>query len=62
MGDLMMGLALFFCVLWAVAAYDRYREAIEKAAIKAEQEKQQKKWEEEYLKPQDSSLQGANLA
>lgn len=62
MGDVVMGLALFVGLLWAIAAYDRYHEAIENAAVLAEQEKQQKKWEEETLKPQESSLQRPNLA
>jgi hypothetical protein len=57
MGDVFMGLAVFFCALWAVAAYNRYQEAIETASLRAEQEKQQQKWEAEYVKSQEGMLQ-----
>ncbi|MGC2617932.1 MAG: hypothetical protein WA414_02765 [Acidobacteriaceae bacterium] len=62
MGGVVTGLAVFCGLLWAVAAYNRYQEAIENAAVRAEQEKQQKRWEEEYLKAQDSSVQQPHLA
>jgi hypothetical protein len=62
MGEVFLGVALFFSMLWAVAAYNRYHEAIENAAFRAEQEKQQKKWEEETLKSQDGTLQQPNPA
>jgi hypothetical protein len=62
MGDVLRGLALFFCMIFAVSAYNRYYEAKEKAEVVAEQEKQQRKWEEEYLKSQESTLQQPDTA
>jgi hypothetical protein len=62
MGDVFMGLAVFFCALWAVAAFNRYHEAIENASLRAEKEKQQRKWEAEYPQSQESMLRQSKSA
>jgi hypothetical protein len=55
MGEVVLGLALFFCMIFAVSLYDSYYEAREKAEVLAEQERQKKKWDEEYAKSQQAN-------
>ena len=44
MGEVLFGLALFFCVLWVVPTVRRMLEARETASLEAERERQEKKW------------------
>jgi len=55
MGEVVLGLALFFCMIFGVSLYNSYYEAGEKAAVLAEQEKQKRKWDEEYAKSQQAN-------
>jgi hypothetical protein len=50
MGEVLFGLALFFCVLWGVPTVRRMLEAREMASLEAERERQEKKWADEYAR------------
>jgi hypothetical protein len=55
MVGIFLGLALFFCVIWAMSVLQRRSEANEKAAFLAEQNRQHKKWVEDY-KPSEGDM------
>lgn len=50
MGEVLFGLALFFCVLWVVPTIRRRLEAREMASLEAERKRQEKHWAEEYAR------------
>ena len=56
MGEVIAGLALFFCVMWGLAAVQRYSDKRSEAAYLAEQEKQQKKWGEDFRSSEERAL------
>ncbi|HEX4006231.1 MAG TPA: hypothetical protein VHX60_08655 [Acidobacteriaceae bacterium] len=60
MGEVIAGLVLFFCVMWGLAAIHRYSDSKSEAAYLAEQEKQAKRWAEDYRKFEEKALPKAS--
>ncbi|MGC2636905.1 MAG: hypothetical protein WA294_06980 [Acidobacteriaceae bacterium] len=62
MGEVLFGLALFFCVLWGVPTVRRMLEARETASLEAERERQEKKWADEVARAAGSAAAERNAS